>query len=70
MSGESEDSRVSFENVDASTSERIPRPLPGTAWIARPFIRLQQLVLAIAEQDEVQLEEPVEELRDLLDDLR
>ncbi len=32
-------------------------------------LRIQQLVLAVAEQDEIQLEEPVEELRHLIDDL-
>ncbi len=46
-----------------------PQTAAGNRLDRTSLLRLQQLVFAVAEEDEVQLEQPVEELRDLFDDL-
>ena len=68
--GSSVSSGVASANELVDTSDRIPSPEPGTAWIARPCGHVDELVLAVAEQHEVQLEQPVEEVDGLADLLR
>ena len=53
-----------------STSDRMPSPLPGTALDRAAVGRVDQLVLAVAQEDEVQLQQPVEEVDRLADLLR
>ncbi len=63
-------SGVGSRNEECSTSDRMPRPLPGTARIARWSSPTDQLVFSIAQQDEVELQQPFQEVDGLADLLR
>ena len=66
--GSIEDRSTGCSYVDQPGFDRIPRPLPATADERAALRQVHERVLAVPEEDEVQVEQPLEE-RDGLGDL-